>query len=140
MVSVNIMAKKINVYKDKHASSDFDVVPGNRPSEVCLNCGRLHGLHFGWACKEHYNVMNFGEFSKLHHTQRYLTKSMYESMLTSLASSISTFNPKDYINPNLVPKAKQSIDDNMNDWRTWAKVRTGNCACDIPKHQCKYHS
>lgn len=47
---------------------------------------------------------------------------------------------KESIKTESASKTESAPKEDISDWRVWAKVPSGHCACNIPRAQCKYHS
>jgi hypothetical protein len=121
----------LGYYSDTAARLDTDSAPGDRKGERCLNCDQLHHAHFGWACSREKVGL---DFDGLEWDERYLTVSMRQSRGYPPKGKFAHL----YVYRNGKYERKVDVTD-MSDWRAWAKVEGGNCACNIPKHQCKYH-
>jgi len=120
------MEERLGYYSDSGSEYDTDSMPGRR-SQRCLNCDKGHFDHYGWACDQRNESKHF-DF--LHWDERYMTASMRESRGIPLKGKFA------YKASSMTPEPTK-VD--MSDWKVWARVKPGNCACDIPQHQCKYH-
>lgn len=123
------MADSLGYYSDKVGHLDTYTEPADRKGERCLNCDKEHGSHFGWACEGKNADRDFDELS---YSIRYITASMRKSRgLPPKGNFAYKYDEGGSLKPE--------YSGDVSEWRTWAKVKPGECACAIPRHQCKYH-
>lgn len=124
------MSDSLDYYKDRVGHLDTYARPAVREGEKCLNCDKPHSAHSGWACDRN---RSYTTYEDMEWYERYMTVSMRQSRKLAIKGAYSY--KYDITSGEL--KAEYSTD--TSNWRVWAKVPSGNCACNIPKHQCKYH-
>lgn len=116
------------IFKDAKASKDIENIPAARGYEPCLNCGQSWDYHGGWACKTDHRA----PYSKIPNNQKYITKSMLDSIGLTLeqyqkpSTSAVTSAPM-----GEVPQWKASLSLSM---------RTGECPCGVNRQVCHYHN
>ena len=121
------MAGELGYYSDTVGHLDTYTRPADRRGERCLNCDQPHGMHYGWSCNE----LGSHDFDELPWEKRYVTASMRKSRNLGLKGAFAhKYDASGQI------KLEHA---DVTDWRTWARVKPGECACAIPRHQCKYH-
>lgn len=118
---------ELGYYSDSVGHLDTYTQPADRKGEKCLNCDKPQSSHHGWSCKEG----GSRDFDELSYSLRYVTGSMRKSRGLPPKGTFA-YKYDDH------GRLKAEFCD-MSDWRAWARVECGNCACNIPRHQCKYH-
>lgn len=124
------MSELLTYYKDKAGYLDTYTDPAPRVGEKCLNCDKGHSSHKGWSCD---NERCYTTFEDLEWQERYMTVSMRQSRNLAIKGQYA------YKYDSITGKLKPEYSTDTSNWRVWARVPSGNCACNIPQHQCKYH-
>lgn len=119
---------ELGYYNDSVGDKDTYLRPADRCGERCLNCDQTHGYHHGWACED----TGVRDFDELAWDKRYLTASM------RIKGRGLPLKGKFAHKYDASGQLKLEHAD-LSDWRTWARVKPGECGCGIPRHQCKYH-
>lgn len=154
------------IYKDEDAEYDEEDCPASRYDDPSLNCGKVWRQHSGWGCDLHWiGVNSIIDFKDTRETNRYVTQSMLDSISAnkpvqwytmgkshtaqSPASCTEEFRSnltwdevfKTTITERKAEKLepKETKPTDISDWRTWARVGEGMCACGINKKDCDYH-
>ena len=144
---MSVPNNKIYYYNDKVAHLDTEQCPESRDGERCINCNKWWDDHLGWKCGRDLDPCGDPvSFYYASSSERYLTPSMQLSIRSSLKGKYAyLYDAKGKlltlsdvrVNAPVNPTVPEKLD--MSDWRTWAKVPAGYCACNRPKEGCAYH-
>lgn len=142
------------IYKDFHAIGDSESTPYDR-GELCLNCNEYWFDHDGWKCSNVKPILDgmrytITDFSQYLSTDRYLTQSMKDSIVSnasnfaSLSSLLRSWKDPIGISSIImdelhVEPTHQTTKPTIDQWQAWAHNQPGDCACGIKKDSCDYH-
>lgn len=140
------MSEKLGYYSDAVGKNDTEEIPANRVDERCLRCNEVWQMHNGWKCDSSHNgpMVSFDDAPL---EERYLTPSMSLARHGYLRGKYAYLY--DQKTGKLLSPAKEEekvskttssfTGPDLSDWRTWARVPSGYCACNCPREQCPTH-
>lgn len=135
------------IYKDFHAIGDSESTPYDR-GELCLNCNEYWFDHDGWKCSNVKPILDgmrytITDFSQYLSTDRYLTQSMKDSIMSKSEYLTSHYkfllSSLDHQFDELSKPTHQTTKPTIDQWQAWAHNQPGDCACGIKKDSCDYH-
>lgn len=135
---------KLGYYTDAHGAYDTESMPAEREG-LCLRCNRKWNQHNGWKCDPTHTGPSV-DFDDAPVAERYLTASMSLARHGELRGRFAHLYDR---HGKLLSPAKEEekgskttssfTGPDLSDWRTWARVPSGYCACNCPKEQCPTH-
>lgn len=131
------------IYKDNNAQSDTEDHPARRGNELCLNCGKVYSLHYGWRCN---GAGIDNTFFSVQASNRYLTQSMKDSLNMNNRPTDPAPTTVKMKAVSTTPASSTTMSDeitqqdlDVSDWKNWVHNSPGECPCGISRRDCTYH-